>query len=68
MAKKTPEPALPPPLLTVRQVAELNGESVKSVRRAIAGGVLEAVRVGPSGRGIRVTPEALERARRRRTR
>ena len=48
----------PPVLLTVREVAELDSVSVKTVRRAIAGGLLEVVRVGPSGRLVRIDPAA----------
>ena len=48
----------PPVLLTVRDVAELDRVSVKTVRRAIASGLLEVVRVGPSGRLVRIDPAA----------
>ena len=68
MSRKTTTdaPGLPA-LMTVREVARLNGESERSVRRAIAAGALEAVRVGPSGRAVRIAPEALERYRRARS-
>jgi excisionase family DNA binding protein len=45
-------------LLTVRQVAALDGCSEKTVRRAIAAGLLEVVRVGPGGRLVRIDPAA----------
>ena len=45
-------------LLTVRQVAELDGCSEKTVRRAIQAGLLEAVRIGPGGRLLRIDPAA----------
>jgi excisionase family DNA binding protein len=53
--KKTDKPRT---LLTVRQVAELDNCSEKTVRRAIATGLLEALRVGPGGRLLRVDPAA----------
>ena len=45
-------------LLTVREVAELDNCSEKTVRRAIAAGLLEVVRVGPGGRLVRIEPAA----------
>ena len=45
-------------LLTVKQVAELDQCSEKTVRRAIDVGLLEVVRVGPEGRLIRIDPHA----------
>lgn len=45
-------------LLTIRQVAELDGWSEKTIRRAIAAGLLEAVRLGPTGRLVRIDPAA----------
>jgi excisionase family DNA binding protein len=45
-------------LLTVRQVAALDGCSEKTVRRAIDAGLLEVVRVGPGGRLVRIEPAA----------
>lgn len=53
--KKTDKPRI---LLTVREVAELDSCSEKTVRRAIAAGLLEAVRVGPGGRLLRIDPAA----------
>lgn len=50
-------------LLTVRQVATLDNCSEKTVRRAIKAGLLEAVRVGPGGRLLRIHPAAHERYR-----
>jgi excisionase family DNA binding protein len=46
----------PRTLLTVREVAELDNCSEKTVRRAIAAGLLEALRVGPGGRLLRIDP------------
>ncbi len=51
------------PLLTVRDVAESDKTSEKTVRRAIAAGLLDAIRVGPGGRILRITREAHERYR-----
>lgn len=45
-------------LLSVREIAELDGTSEKTVRRAIAAGLLPAVRIGPGGRLIRIDPSA----------
>ncbi len=45
-------------LLTVKDVAELDNCSEKTVRRAIASGLLEVIRVGPGGRLIRIDPAA----------
>jgi excisionase family DNA binding protein len=45
-------------LLTVKEIAELDGTSEKTVRRAIEAGLLEVLRVGPCGRLIRIHPEA----------
>lgn len=52
------------PTLTVRDVAELDRCSEKTVRRAIAGGMLEASRIGPGQRLLRITREAHARYRR----
>lgn len=38
----------PRSLLTVREVAELDGCSDKTVRRAIAAGLLEVIRIDPA--------------------
>ena len=43
-------------LLTVKEVAELDGTSEKTVRRAIDAGLLPVLRVGPSRRTIRIHP------------
>lgn len=45
-------------LWTVADIARLDGVSTKTVRRAIAAGLLEVLRVGPGGRLIRITPTA----------
>lgn len=45
-------------LLTVKDVAQLDRCSEKTVRRAITAGLLEAVRVGPGGRLLRIDPAA----------
>jgi excisionase family DNA binding protein len=55
-ARKTDEPAR---LLTVAEVALLDSVSQKTVRRAIAAGLLEVVRVGLTGRSVRIEPAAL---------
>lgn len=51
-----PSPAAREPLLTVRDVALRDNVSEKTVRRAIAAGLLRALRVGPGGRLIRIDP------------
>jgi len=56
--KNRPRAADGQPLLTVREVAALDRCSEKTVRRAIAAGLLAAVRVGPCGRLLRITPAA----------
>lgn len=45
-------------LWTVKEVAIADGCSEKTVRRAIAAGLLDAVRVGPGGRLLRIDPAA----------
>lgn len=45
-------------LLTVKDVAQLDNCSEKTVRRAIDAGLLEVVRVGPGARLIRIDPAA----------
>ena len=52
------EKSRPRKLLTVKDVAELDNCSEKTVRRAIASGLLEVIRVGPGGRLIRIDPAA----------
>jgi excisionase family DNA binding protein len=47
-------------LLTVKEVAALNQCSVKTVFRDIAAGQIEAIRIGPGGRLLRIHPRALE--------
>lgn len=67
---KTPRPKTPPKkpaprlaldeerLLKIKEVADLDRCSEKTVRRAIDAGLLEAMRVGAGGRLLRVTPRA----------
>ncbi|WP_323041525.1 helix-turn-helix domain-containing protein [Gemmobacter sp.] len=55
---KRPNPDALRALLTVREVSELDGCSEKTVRRAIEAGLLEAVRIGPGGRLLRIDPAA----------
>ena len=45
-------------LMTVKEIADRDGCSERTVRRAILAGVLQAIRIGPSGRALRVTKEA----------
>jgi excisionase family DNA binding protein len=45
-------------LMTVRQVAALDCCSEKTVRRAITSGLLQAIRVGASGRLLRISQAA----------
>lgn len=52
------QPRKPRVLLTVKQVAALDACSEKTVRRAIAAGLLEVVRIGPGGRLLRIDPAA----------
>jgi len=47
-------------LLTVSEIAVLDRVSEKTVRRAIEAGLLEALRVGPGNRLLRVTKQAHE--------
>lgn len=49
--------------LTVKEVAELDRCSEKTVRRAIDAGMLEATRIGPGKRLLRITPAALAKYR-----
>jgi excisionase family DNA binding protein len=51
-------------LLTVREIAELDRCSEKTVRRAIEAGLLQALRLGPGGRLLRITRGAHEAYRR----
>jgi excisionase family DNA binding protein len=44
--------------MTIAQVAKQDGCSEKTVRRAITAGLLEVIRIGPSGRAIRISVEA----------
>lgn len=54
-------------LLTVKDIAELDGTSEKTVRRAIEAGLLEVLRVGPGFRLIRIHPADHAAYRRRNT-
>lgn len=57
----TPKPKKqnePTKLLSVRDVAALDSTSEKTVRRAIAAGLLDVLRIGPSGRLVRIHPAA----------
>lgn len=47
-------------LKTVKQVALEDSVSEKTVRRAIAAGLLPVLRVGPAKRTIRIHPDAHE--------
>ena len=59
MTKPNPKPAdVDSTLLTVQEVAELDRCSVKTVRRAIDAGILQALRIGPGERLLRVTRQA----------
>jgi excisionase family DNA binding protein len=51
-------------LLTIKEVAGLDRCSEKTVRRAIEAGLLQALRLGPGGRMLRVTRGAHEAYRR----
>ncbi len=56
------------PLLTVKEVAELDNCSEKTVRRAIEQAQLTAIRIGPGERLIRIHPADHEAYRRYRSR
>ncbi|MCA0930463.1 helix-turn-helix domain-containing protein [Ruegeria profundi] len=58
MPRITSKKNRPRKLLTVKDFAELDNCSEKTVRRAIAAGLLEVIRVGPGGRLIRIDPAA----------
>lgn len=45
-------------LMTVAEVAKLDNCSTKTVRRAIAAGLMDILRIGPGGRAIRITRES----------
>lgn len=51
-------------LLTVKQVASRDRCSEKTVRRAIEKGLLDAMRIGPGNRLLRIHPAAHEAYRR----
>jgi excisionase family DNA binding protein len=52
-------------LWTIKEVAQLDQISERTVRRAIAAGQLEAMRLGPGGRSIRIARAAHAAYRRR---
>jgi hypothetical protein len=52
------KPETPVRLKTVKDIAQEDSCSVKTVRRAIAAGLLDVIRVGPGGRLIRIHPDA----------
>lgn len=54
MSKTTRKTDQAAPLKTVKQVAAEDNVSEKTVRRAIAAGLLEVLRIGPGGRLIRI--------------
>lgn len=59
MSRSTPKKTdKPVSLLTVKDVAHLDCVSEKTVRRAIAAGLLPAVRLGPNARLVRIDPTA----------
>jgi excisionase family DNA binding protein len=66
MRRLPPDPSPEPDadaFLTVKEIAALDRCSEKTVRRAIAAGLLAAVRIGPGGRAVRVTRAAHARYR-----
>jgi excisionase family DNA binding protein len=64
-ATKTSQTRRAEALLTVADVARLDAVSEKTVRRAIAAGLLDVIRPGPGGRLVRIDPQAHEAYRRR---
>ena len=58
MAKNNPRKTVTSALRTVKEVAAMDNCSEKTVRRAIAAGLLAVVRVGPGGRLVRIDPAA----------
>lgn len=59
--KPEPREAKAERLLTMQDVALRDQCNVKTVRRAIEAGLLEATRIGPSGRAIRISEMAYSR-------
>ena len=59
----SPQKAPDDRLMTVREVASRDNCSERTVRRAIAAGLLEAIRIGPGGRHLRITRAAHRRYR-----
>jgi excisionase family DNA binding protein len=64
MTKKTKPADQGSELLTVAEVARLDGCSEKTVRRAIAAGLLPVLRIGPRGYLVRISRQAHEAYRR----
>lgn len=60
MTRRTPPTDHGSELLTVAEVARLDGCSERTVRRAIKAGLLRAVWIGPSRKLLRITREAHE--------
>jgi len=58
MIRKRPLTTATEVLMSVREVASRDNCSEKTVRRAIAAGLLDVVRIGPGGRLIRIEPSA----------
>ena len=58
MSRNNPKKTETSALRTVKEVAALDNCSEKTVRRAIAAGLLAVVRVGPGGRLVRIDPAA----------
>lgn len=50
-------------LYTVAEIARLDGCSTRTVRRSIAMSLLDALRIGPGGRCLRITQAAHQRYR-----
>jgi len=58
MIRKKPLTTEAEVLMSVREVARRDNCSEKTVRRAIAAGLLDVLRLGPGGRLIRIEPSA----------
>lgn len=64
MRKLTRSVENPAELFTVAEIAKFDSCSERTIRRAIAAGLLAAIRIGPGGRLLRVSREAHEAYRR----
>ena len=64
MTNKRPHRNSADEMLTVKEIAELDGCSEKTVRRAIKAGLLEVHHMGPVGAILRISPDAHESYRR----